>query len=402
MKKTERGSLRRPLKRFMYVLLAVYTAFVCTLGAIDYVCPDTLSVYGRGICQDEAAMHLDAGPTAVCCTSQKTMLTIGGMIPIKEVTVNAYEERLVYPGGMLFGVRCAMDGVLVVGFEDVKDGMCPAKESGLRIGDLITAVDGKEIRSVKALSDAVADAGKRGEAAVFSVQRDGEVLSLPLTPCKAADGGYRAGVWSRDSMAGIGTVTFIDPETMVFGGLGHGICDIETGALLPLSRGSTMDVTIGEIIPGSVGKPGELHGQFATARTGTLMKNTTSGVFGIFSAAKKASFAEPIPVGRASDVHEGDAQILCTVCDGAAQLYSVRIIDVARGGGSATKNFIVEVTDDALLSKTGGIIQGMSGSPIIQDGKLVGAVTHVLINDPTKGYGIFIENMLEAAENGIN
>lgn len=322
-----------------------------------------------------------------------------GIVPVKAVSVTTVTDKKLYPGGMLFGVRCSTDGVLVVGLQCVREDICPAREAGVRIGDVITHVDGVAVTSVQTLADSIAAVGLSGGGVTLKVQRDGESLSLKVTPQKADDGVFRAGIRARDSSAGIGTVSFIDPETGLFGGLGHGICDVDTGALLPLSRGMTMDVRVTEILRGSKGAPGELRGSFLAGRTGTLMQNTELGVFGVFGAVP-AEHMEAMTVGVASEVHAGEATVLCTLDDTGVQAYSARITRVSGHAGDepCSKNFIIEVTDEALLAKTGGIIQGMSGSPVLQDGKLIGAVTHVLVSDPRCGYGIFIENMLKTAD----
>ena len=200
-------------------------------------------------------------------------------------------------------------------------------------------------------------------------------------------------MWLKDSTSGIGTVTFIDPDTNIFGGLGHGICDINNGALIPLSKGIIMDVTINGVNKGKIGAAGELKGSFKLKKIGSLMNNTGCGVFGVLTENCVKSPEELINICPKEEVKEGDAYIWCTLSNGEPQKYAIRIYNIDTTNATV-KNFKIKVTDPLLISKTGGIVQGMSGSPIIQDGKLVGAVTHVLINDPTSGYGIFIENML--------
>ena len=312
------------------------------------------------------------------------------------VPADTETEKRLYPGGMLFGVRCATEGVLVAGLENVSGSVCPARDAGICAGDVIREADGQEVTSVRTLADRFAS-DTDGRAVSLTVLRNGTAETFSVTPVRAADGVMRAGIRLRDNAAGIGTVTFIDPETNLFGGLGHGICDADTGVLLPLSRGTTLGVDICEIVRGSAGAPGELRGCLTPKRTGALAQNTECGVFGLFSDLPAGTAAEPLPVGAPEEVHEGDAQIRCTLDDTGSKTYAIRIVRLTHDVSSPTKNFVVEVTDPELLAKTGGIIQGMSGSPIIQNGKLVGAVTHVLINDPQRGYGIFIENMLEAA-----
>ena len=307
------------------------------------------------------------------------------------------EVRLL-PGGMPFGVKFSTEGVLVVGFCDVDaegGSINPAYAAGLRMRDVITAVNGKQIADAAQFGSMVADAG--ASQLTLTYKRAGTSHSATLTPAKSiSENRYKTGLWVRDSGAGIGTVTFIEPQTGAFGGLGHGICDQESGALVGMTRGVVSDVTISGVQKGVAGKPGELKGYFGTTKTGTLLQNTDCGVFGIFSQ-KPINKQSALPLAHRHEIKDGEAHILCTL-DGAGPCkYAIRISDIDKSA-SGSKCFTVKVTDPALIAKTGGIVQGMSGSPIIQNGKLVGAVTHVLINDPTTGYGIFIENMLNAAQ----
>jgi len=208
-----------------------------------------------------------------------------------------------------------------------------------------------------------------------------------------ADKKYKTGIWVRDSTAGIGTMTYYDPRNNTFAGLGHGICDVDTGMLMPLLRGSIVNVSVSDIIKGRKGTPGELKGNFESLKRGTLTGNTTVGVYGVLDSAPAAAFTEPLEIASKEDIHEGSATIYCELDDNGIRGYDVEITKIDKSSDN-TKNFVVEITDDALLEKTGGIVQGMSGSPVVQDDRLVGAITHVLVNDPAKGYGIFIENML--------
>ena len=211
------------------------------------------------------------------------------------------------------------------------------------------------------------------------------------------DNSYKAGLCLKDSTSGIGTVTYIDPETGIFGGLGHGICDAKSGRLVPLSKGIIMDVTINGVNKGKIGAAGELKGAFNVKRLGSLISNTDSGVFGVINTDDITPPEGPLPVAKKEEVKEGTAYIWCTLDKGTPCKYKVLITNVDTSC-TGIKNFRVKVVDPNLLSKTGGIVQGMSGSPIIQNGKIIGAVTHVLVNDPTSGYGIFIENMLKTSD----
>lgn len=300
-----------------------------------------------------------------------------------------------YPGGMPFGVKFYTEGVLVVGFCDIDtDGgkVNPAYAAGIRLKDVITAIDGEVLTDAQQLTAKI-DSSEGKELSV-TYRREGGEHTVTLTPIySSAEGRYKTGVWVRDSGAGIGTVTFIDPDTNAFGGLGHGICDGDTGELTPMLRGSVTTVTISGLTRGIAGDPGEVRGYFNPDKCGTLLENTENGVFGIFTEFPAQPPEPLLPVATRNEIRSGEAYIWCTLDNNEIGKYSIRISDIDTSSDS-NKCFTVTVTDPVLLEKTGGIIQGMSGSPIIQNGKLIGAVTHVLINDPTRGYGIFIENML--------
>ncbi len=306
-----------------------------------------------------------------------------------------YKDLKLYPGGVPFGVKFHTDGLIVIGFSDiVSEGSRsnPAYDAGLREKDVITKINGSPATGVSQLTEAVESAS--GNEITVTYMRSGrENVAHVIPKYSSAEGRYKTGLLIRDSGAGIGTVTFIEPETLSFGGLGHGICDGDTGELIPMDRGSVLDVTISGIAKGASGAPGEIKGYFGGSKTGTLRSNTSCGVYGTFASLPKNLPCEPLPVGTRGDLREGDAYIYCTLDDGTPCKYTIKIsnIDLSANGN---KCFTIKVTDKALIEKTGGIVRGMSGSPIIQNGKLVGAVTHVLINDPTTGYGIFIENML--------
>ncbi|MBE6653850.1 MAG: PDZ domain-containing protein [Ruminococcaceae bacterium] len=305
------------------------------------------------------------------------------------------EEKILIAAGVPFGVRLHTDGVIVVNLTAVGTGenaKYPSREAGLHKGDVIISVNGERVGSAKALCDAVSRS--EGKELSLTVKHEGRDKNISVCPQKDGEV-YKIGVLVRDNAAGIGTVTFIDPATGMFAGLGHGICDSETGELIPISYGSCEDVTLTDIIKGKSGAPGELRGFFSGKKTGKIIGNSFAGVFGALSSVPSELSAEQFPACGRGYAHNGKAYIYTTVDGEGRQKYEVSISAIDEGG--AQKNFIVEVTDETLLSKTGGIVQGMSGSPIIQDGKLIGAVTHVLVGDPSRGYGIFIENMLAAA-----
>ncbi len=301
------------------------------------------------------------------------------------------EEHFVLPGGMAFGARIGTKGVTVSALTKI-NGFSPAERAGIRVKDVITGIGGKEINTADEITSAIRSSG--GKTVRFTVVRNGKEFTAEVLPEKDATGEYKAGVWIRDTTSGIGTVTYIDPQTGNFGGLGHGICDPETGGLVPLRWGSAIQVTIAGVRKGGKGTPGELKGYFGAGETGAIGSNTPAGVFGTFDEIPEG---ELLPVGDPGSVAPGEAEIRCTLDGNGIGTYRVELSSIAIHG-NGLKNFVITVTDPELLKKTGGIVQGMSGSPVIQNGHLIGAVTHVLISDPTKGYGTFLENMLLASE----
>ena len=315
-------------------------------------------------------------------------------------TDKSISDLMLIPGGFPFGVKFYTRGVVVVGLSDVESEngfLSPADSAGFKKGDIITAIGGCDVNTIEEISSAIEQS--QGKTINFSVSRAGEIVEINLTPVKAqSDGKYKSGMWIRDSTAGIGTVTFIDPETLSFGGLGHGICDSDTGTLMPLARGNVVNVEITDIVRGAGGRPGELKGSFGAEKAGVLTGNTSMGVFGMFSALPEKAAYGALPVASKNQIAEGKAQIYSSIKDGENKIYEIEITKINPSSSDA-KNFIIKVVDPSLIELTGGIVQGMSGSPIIQNGRIIGAVTHVFVNDPTKGYGIFIENMLSAAEN---
>lgn len=314
---------------------------------------------------------------------------------VSGANVGGVEELI--PGGMAFGVKFFTDGAIVLGTTGVETAsgvVSPAKDAGLQTGDIIIRAGGTEFESATDLISLISGSG--GKPIVIAYMRNGTENTATVTPVRDIESGeFRMGALVRDSTAGIGTVTYIDPETLDFGGLGHGIYDSETGLLLPLGRGAIVNVDITDVTKSEVNSPGELKGEFDNVGIGELWDNTEQGVFGRFTDLPQNA-AEAIPVGAKEEVKEGKAHILTTLSGSEIGEYEIEIKHIY-GGSGKTKNFLVQITDQRLIDQAGGIVQGMSGSPIIQDGKIIGAVTHVLVNDPLCGYGIFIENMLSSA-----
>ena len=323
-------------------------------------------------------------------------LRLFGMIPVKTVALTDFGQTSVYIGGEPFGIRMLMAGVMVVSLSGIAapDGSyCPAKEAGIRVGDVIRTVNGKPVGSNADLQAAVADSD--GAPVSVVLMRGEQTLRVSVQPVYVpAAQRWQTGMWVRDSTAGIGTVTYYTRTPagqITFAGLGHAVCDPDTGELIPLGSGDVITVSVNDIVSGSAGKPGELRGKFDVGeRIGTLSANTECGIFGSLRRLPRKQIRAPL--GCRQDISRGEAVIYTTVDGTAPQAYSVEIEEI-RGEDAAMRNLVIHVTDPALLEATGGIVQGMSGSPILQNGRLIGAVTHVFIKDPTRGYGIFAENM---------
>ncbi len=305
-----------------------------------------------------------------------------------ELSSNVKDNRTyLIPGGVVFGTRLKEKHLVV---------SVPDEAGVLMSGDRLLEVERREVCSLEDIKAALS--GCSGGNVEVKVKREGKELSLSLTPREVA-GEYKLGCVLREGAAGIGTITYIDPETQEFGGLGHGICDSATGEVLEMTGGTVTGVVLGGVVRGEAGKPGELTGILTDKMSGDIDLNTDCGIFGKLDAVPK-SVGEPIPCAHRSEVEAGEATIISTLKNGASLKYKVVLYDINKSS-TGTKSFKIRVTDEALLAISGGIVRGMSGSPIIQNGMLVGAVTHVMIDDPTAGYGIFIENMLNAAQGEV-
>ena len=292
--------------------------------------------------------------------------------------------EMLVPVGRIIGLQLKSEAVTVAAFDDVLGR--EAKDAGLRIGDQILSVNGFPIREAEDVAEAL-----EGRTSVAVTVRRGSKETTMEIPLQTTADGKRLGVYLRQGIGGIGTITWYDPETGKFGALGHGVSD-SSGALLRMTGGSAYDAFVESVKKGKAGAPGQLRG-CADSACGELLRNTPQGVFGRTSQSWEGA---PIPVAAYEEITPGQATIRATVQAGEPQDYSVEILKIYPRDRGDGRNLLLKVTDPRLLEATGGIVQGMSGSPILQDGKLIGAVTHVLVNDPTAGYGIFIENMLDA------
>lgn len=402
------------MKRFFKILnmsaFAVFLFMVASIGAANYFTPDSFQVTAgsklewnmnaiTAVTENNNDVTTDLSVPNAKKQSYKAQLMLYHILPIKTVNVDVVSDTMLVPCGTPFGIKMFTNGVVIVGVADIQTNsgaVNPAAVSGLKVGDVITAVNGKKVNTNAEVSDAVSKGN--GSTLRLTVCRNNTAFSANLQPVKSeADATYKAGLWVRDSTAGIGTLTFYNPSTKCFGGLGHGVCDTDTNELMPLLNGEIVPVTINGITKGVKGTPGELRGYFTTDNAmGTLDENVTAGVYGTMNAIPKG---KAIEVAMKQEVKAGPAKILATIDESGPQYYDVEIEKIDYRDNVESKNLILHITDEKLLNQTGGIVQGMSGSPIIQDDKIVGAVTHVFVNDPTRGYGIFAENMLAVSQN---
>ena len=320
-----------------------------------------------------------------------------GFIPFKQSEVSVIQEKKVIPLGCSVGIYVQSDGVLVIDtgeFLGVKGKKVSPAKNLLKEGDYIYKINQKIVDNKEFLMDEIAKC--QGKSMILGVRRDDSDLLIEIQPQQDQKGEYKLGVWVRDNAQGIGTITFVDEEGH-FGALGHGINDVDTTNLMEVKQGALYKADIISITKGSRGTPGELTGVIAYAnkyKVGEIFQNTKKGIYGILDIANLSVHEEAMSIALKQEIRTGKAEILCTLT-GEPTKYEVEITAIHQENDNVNRGLELKVTDERLLEATGGIIQGMSGSPIIQDGKLVGAVTHVLVNDPTRGYGIFIETMLE-------
>ncbi|WP_409251305.1 SpoIVB peptidase [Bacillus sp. SCS-153A] len=334
---------------------------------------------------------------------EEVLLELAG-VPIKKVDVEVIKDFKVIPGGQSIGVKLNTLGVLVVGHHLVQteDGkVSPGEKAGIQVGDMITEINGKKIEKLADVAPFVQEAGENMDALEVVIRRDEEKIKTELQPLKDSnEKTYKLGLYIRDAAAGIGTMTFYEPESKKYGALGHVISDMDTKKPIVVEDGEIVHSTVTSIEKGSNGKPGEKLARFTGERDviGDITRNSPFGIFGKLNRdIKNGMLDKALPIALSHQVKEGPAQILTVVDGEEVELYDIEIVSTIPQKFPATKGMVIKVTDPDLLDKTGGIVQGMSGSPIIQEGKLIGAVTHVFVNDPTSGYGVHIEWMLNEA-----
>lgn len=331
-------------------------------------------------------------------------LKLFNLIPIKNINVKTTEDIYVTPYGTAFGIKIITDGVLVVGESDIntKNGSRrPFKEANIKIGDILISINGNYIYSNDDIKNIVSNSN--GEVLNIKFISDGVEKESNIKPELSIDDNvYKIGIWVRDSSAGIGTMTFSINDKKVFAGLGHGVSDVDTNQLLPVRKGEIVGVNITNIDKSENGVPGQLRGIFNnTESIGQILTNSLIGIYGKLNDNFIDNEKKQIPIKFKQEIKKGNAQIITTIDDKGPKLYDIKIEKIDYNKNKLDRNMVVEIVDEELLNKSGGIVQGMSGSPIIQDGKVIGALTHVFVNDIRKGYAIFAENMVNMA-NSIN
>lgn len=335
--------------------------------------------------------------------SANAKLMVFNLLPVKNVKLNVIPDIKIVPSGEAIGVKIQTKGVLVVGLSTITtlDGkkQSPAADAGFEVGDIILEINNQKIEKERDITRIINE--NSNSSLRILIEHSNEQRTIEVKPVQSLDDNmYRIGLWVRDNIAGVGTMTFYDPKTGTFGALGHGITDIDSGVLVDISKGAVLKSKVASVQKARKTAPGEIVGIFYETEEpyGTISKNTSFGIYGQLSTKQNESNMKPIPIALSYQVKEGPAKILSTIEGNNIEEFDIEIQKVNRQSNSNSKSMLIKVTDPKLLEATGGIVQGMSGSPIIQEGKLVGAVTHVLVNDPTRGYGIFIEWMLEEAD----
>lgn len=395
----------RSLLKFLSIIFAIFSVFVfIMIFTGEKIIPDTVTtvedegynapeIFGIKLYSAESLEEAGAISEKAGEKQTEAQINLLSIIPVKTATVTNSKRQYVIPGGEIFGIKLYSDGVIIVDTVTIstENGeKNPAQIAGLQIGDIILEYNGVKIESTAQFSKLLQDS--KGKSAKIKLKRKGKITEIDFTTLKEkGTGKYRAGLWVRDSTAGIGTVTFYNPQNNSFGGLGHPICDVDTGDIIPMKKGEMAEAYVNGFYKSCDGNVGELCGVLTGKTSGTLCINCETGIFGFTDSVKKS---ELVPVAVRQEVKTGAAQIICTVDDGEPRYYDIKIVKIFSNSSAVNKDMIIEVTDKNLIEKTGGILQGMSGSPIIQNGMLVGAVTHVFVNNPKQGYGIFAERML--------
>lgn len=327
----------------------------------------------------------------------EVQLKLFGIIPIKSIKVNVVNEMYVAVSGESFGIKIFTDGVMVVGMTEVDTeggNLNPAKEAGIKTGDVIISINGIKVNSNQDVADIIENSN--GKNVKCLIIRNTKKYNISFKPALSLiETKFKAGLWVRDSSAGIGTMTFYSTVNGVFGGLGHAVCDVDTGMLLPLDSGEIVGTQISSINKAKAGKAGEISGYFTNEKLGDLISNSDVGIYGVLS---EYNFSKKLTkIALKQEVVTGKAKILTTIDNNGPRYYDC-VVEKIKYSDDINQNMVIRITDESLLAKTGGIVQGMSGSPVIQNNLLIGSVTHVFVNDPKKGYAVFAENMYNQSQ----
>lgn len=326
---------------------------------------------------------------------------------VRFTTVNAFSaentesSKYVYIGGEAFGIKMFTKGAVIVKLEEFSDGaksVCPSTEAGLKVNDVIIKAQNTLVTNNEQLEEIIENSC--GRQLSLTVERGDSQLSIKVTPIKNSEGVYKIGAWIRDSCAGIGTISYYDDKNNVYAALGHGICDVDTGQLMPLSEGSIVSASINGVIKAQNGTTGTLNGFLNNKEIGNLLLNTELGIYGKYQVSDLNK--EKIEIALIDEVKTGNASIYTTIDDSGVKEYEAEILSFGDKSCNTNKNFVIKITDEKLLNVTGGIVQGMSGSPVVQNGKLVGVINHVFLNEPDKGYCEFAQNMVSNFNNNHN
>lgn len=388
---------------FVIILIIVYM-YVCNIcmlpNNIVLMQGETLSlntIFGLNLTSSEA-MQASSSLNNSIVEETGTMnlnLDLFNFFPVKDVTVNVIPETTVIPLGKAIGMKLYTEGVLVVGMSEIQ-GQKPYEGSGIKEGDTIIEINNVSINSTDELIQCVNSSN--GKSIEITYVSNNEEKVANVEPAKDSDNEYKLGLWVRDAAAGVGTLTFYEPSSGNFAALGHGINDVDTYELIRIANGELVTTNILDIVKGENGSPGEIRGSIDnSSKIGTISKNTSLGVYGNITDVSKLnlSASKEMEVANRSEINTGKAEIMCELENGKIENYEIEIQKIYTENNEDNKSMLIKVTDEELLEKTGGIIQGMSGAPIIQNGKFIGAVTHVLINDSATGYAVFADLMIK-------
>ncbi len=393
--------------KFMTLIGIIFSILVfAVISFAEMVIPDEITVvengnykvpdiFGFEVYSLASEREIGVSLSNINDNDRTTEIKLLNIIPIKRTVITTSKREYVVLGGEVFGIKLYTDGVIVVDMEDIEtaDGKVnPAKNAGIKIGDVVKSVNNVEVTSSSHLSKLLQQS--KGNEIKISLIRNGKKIECRFKTVKETESNcYRAGLWVRDSTAGLGTVTFYNKSNNGFAGLGHPIYDVDTNEIMPIKTGIMAEAKVSGLYKSSFGNVGELCGTLTGKNCGILSINSNTGIYGYCICKDN----EMIPVALRQEVKEGKAQIRCTIDNNKPKYYDIEITKIYSNSQSVNKDMIIKVTDSELLKKTGGIVQGMSGSPIIQDGMLVGAVTHVFVNNPKQGYAIFAERMFETS-----